>query len=113
VLVVPVGGCGTEVGNPSPSFGDTGEAAATLAAASSPRTVPTVARTVAVMRRNDAHGAPFKLADWLVPLGKTPLAVHRSGGRASVLPLGVQVPAGYLGCGLDPDADTGAPSTES
>ena len=27
VLVVPVGGCDTVVGNPSPSFGDTGEAA--------------------------------------------------------------------------------------
>jgi len=70
VLVVPVGACGTEAGNPSPSFGDTGEAAATLAAASSPRTVPTIARTVAVMRRMTVMVLLFELADWLVSVGR-------------------------------------------
>ena len=53
---VPVGGCGTEVGKPLPSFGETGEAAATLAAASSPRTVPTGSEDGGGDAADDGHG---------------------------------------------------------
>ena len=52
----PVGGCGTEVGKPLPSFGSTGEAAAAAAAASSPRTVRDRGEDGSGDAADDGHG---------------------------------------------------------